>query len=345
MTRQSRMMAGLAALAGAAAMLTAGFLGPAATAAEAAPTPTPAQAWWSGYLAKAQAVALPDGRRMTLYCEGHGAPVVVLDSGLGDGAWSWSAVQDQIATRTRVCSYDRAGYGRSSPGPEPRDTRAIVDDLAAMLKAAHVRGPYVLVGHSLASFDVRLFAFTRPKAVAGMVLVDPSADWQMRRMAAVAPKIVALNAAAYGGMRPCAEAPRPPERAKLCALTPPGLPPQAQAFMVEVRGPDFYRAMLAELDAFGMADNQQLEAARRPLGAMPLVVLTAGSMTMPGLSPEESDAVHGVWTTMHDEIAGLSSRGVNRTVSGTTHYIHQIKPQVVTDAVFEVLDAAGAAKR
>ena len=55
----------------------------------------------------------------------------------------------------------------------PRDTAAIVRDLAAALKAAHVAGPYVLVGHSLASFDVRLFAFTHPREVAGIVLVDP----------------------------------------------------------------------------------------------------------------------------------------------------------------------------
>lgn len=151
------------------------------------PSPTPGASWWTGYLAHSELVRLPDGRSINLYCEGKGGPVVVLDAGLGDGAWSWSQVQDQIAQRTRVCAYDRAGYGRSSPGPMPRDTAAIVGDLAAALKAAHVRGPYLLVGHSLASFDMRLFAFTHAKDVAGMVLVDPSADWQMRRMAEVAP--------------------------------------------------------------------------------------------------------------------------------------------------------------
>src|SRR6476646_8440207 len=157
-----RQFAILAALAAGAALCAA--------AGAAAAQPTPAQAWWAGYLAKAQLVRLPDGRQMHLYCEGQGAPVVVLDSGLGDGAWSWSRVQDQMAGKTRVCSYDRAGYGASSPGPEPRDSKAIVADMAAMLTAAHEKGPYVLVAHSLGSFDVRLFAFTYPKDVAGMVL-------------------------------------------------------------------------------------------------------------------------------------------------------------------------------
>ncbi len=264
---------------------------------------------------------------------------MVLDAGLGDGAWSWAKVQDQIATRTRVCSYDRAGYGRSSPGPAPRDTRAIVGDLSALLKAAHVPGPYILVGHSMASFDMRLFAFTRPGDVAGLVLVDPSADWQMKRMAEAVPRIVAMNAASADGMRPCAESPRPPERAKLCALIPPGTPPEAQAFLAEVRGPAYYQAMLSELDGFGQADNEQLVAARRPLGDKPLIILTAGSMAVPGLTPEEAEAVHKVWVTMHDEMAGLSTRGVNRSVDGATHYVHQLKPQVAIDAVFEVLDA------
>ena len=76
-----------------------------------------------------------------------------------------------------------------------------------------------------------------------------------------------------------------------------------------------------------------------PLGAKPLIILTAGKSQAPGLTPEELDAVHKVWVTLHDEMAGLSSRGVNRVVEGSGHYIHQEQPQVVVDAVFEALDA------
>src|SRR3569623_1739380 len=185
------MMRAIARLAG----LAAGVLLAAGTAQAA--EPSAALKWWDGYLNSAQAVKLPDGRTMNLFCIGAGGPVVVLDSGLGDGAWSWSGVQGAIAQRPRVCSFDRPGYGRSSPGPEPRDRRAIVGDMAAMLKIAQVPGPFVLVGHSAGSFDVRLFAFTHPKDVAGVVLVDPSADNQMQRMAAVAPAIKAMQETAY----------------------------------------------------------------------------------------------------------------------------------------------------
>lgn len=320
----------------------------AARAADAAANP--AQAWWAGYLANAQAVKLPDGRSMTLYCEGQGAPVVVLESGLGDGAWSWARVQDQMAARTRVCSYDRAGYGKSSPGPEPRDSKAITADLAAMLKAAHVAGPYVVVAHSIGSLDARLFAFTYPRQVAGMVLIDPSADRQFERMAVAAPKLPALNAAAQAGVRPCAVSPRPPERAKLCVLGAPAPSPEAQAFLAASRSPDFYRAMLSEADTFQTVDSQELMAARTargamPLGGKPLVILTAGDQASPGLTTEEAQAVHKVWVTMHDEMATLSSRGVNRIVEGSSHYIHQLKPQVAIEAVAEVVDAVRAGQR
>lgn len=343
MTRAIARLAGLAA-----GVLLAGGTGLAAEprASPSAP-PSPALRWWAGYLNDAQAVKLPDGRTMNLYCTGAGGPVVVLDSGLGDGAWSWSGVQGAIAEKTRVCSFDRPGYGRSAPGPAPRDTRAIVNDMTAMLKIAKVPGPYVLVGHSAGSFDVRLFAFTHPKDVAGVVLVDPSADNQMERMAAVAPAIKAMQETAYGPMRACMADPRPPEAETACRRNlPPGVTPQIEAFFAgEATRPGNYRAILGELDAFGTLDSGELVAARKtagahPLGDKPLVILTAANQMAPGLSAEDTAAIHKVWVAMHDEMAGLSTRGVNRIVEGASHYVHRDKPQVFLDAVFEVVDAA-----
>lgn len=333
-----------------AAALLAGAAQAQAPAAAPSPAAQGAANWWTGFLAGSKLIALPDGRKMNLYCEGKGSPVVVLDSGLGDGASSWAPVQDQIAAKTRVCAYDRAGYGKSSAGSEPRDTKAIVGDLAAMLKAAHERGPYVMVGHSLASFDVRLFAFTRPKDVAGMVLVDPSADWQMKRMSAVAPKLGANTDAAYAGLKPCAQSPRPEAYARLCTLLPPTTPAEAKAYLIETRGPAYYSAMLDEMAVFAVTDSEELTAAREalgpaPLGARPLIILTAGNTVSPGLTPEELAAVRKVWVTMHDEMAGLSSRGLNRIVPNSTHYIHQDQPNAVIDAVGEVVDAVRRGRR
>lgn len=105
-------------------------------------------------------------------CQGQGSPTVILASGLGDTLEAWTTVQPEIAKFTRVCSYDRAGYGTSDEGPFPRTSRQIALELEALLRAAGVRPPFLLVGHSFGGYNVRVFRGLFPAQVSGMVLVD-----------------------------------------------------------------------------------------------------------------------------------------------------------------------------
>src|SRR5512141_2340019 len=89
------------------------------------------------------------GYRLHLNCTGAGSPTVVIDTGWGDWSASWSQVQLSVATATRVCTYDRAGYGWSDAGPLPRTAQQFVKELHTLLTNANIAGPYVLVGHSL----------------------------------------------------------------------------------------------------------------------------------------------------------------------------------------------------
>src|SRR5712671_3689996 len=57
------------------------------------------------------------GRRLNLYCLGHGSPTVILVGGLGASTLTWRKVHAELARTTRVCAYDRAGYGFSDTGP------------------------------------------------------------------------------------------------------------------------------------------------------------------------------------------------------------------------------------
>src|SRR5690242_13675899 len=57
--------------------------------------------------------------RLNVFCTGQGRPTVLLEAGLADSLDSWRRVQPEIAQFARVCSYDRAGYGYSDPGPKP----------------------------------------------------------------------------------------------------------------------------------------------------------------------------------------------------------------------------------
>jgi pimeloyl-ACP methyl ester carboxylesterase len=112
------------------------------------------------------------GYEMYLHCIGIGTPTVILEAGLNDVAETWSLVQPEVANFTRVCVYDRAGLGKSDPGPEPRDSYQIIKELHTLLKNAGIEGPYVLVGHSLGGIYMRLFADFYPEEVVGLVLVD-----------------------------------------------------------------------------------------------------------------------------------------------------------------------------
>src|SRR5438128_1815367 len=89
------------------------------------------------------------GYRMHLNCTGNKGPTVILITGAGDFSFDWSLVQPNIAQFARVCSYDRAGFAWSDPGPIPRTMKQEAFELHTLLSAAHIKGPYILVGHSL----------------------------------------------------------------------------------------------------------------------------------------------------------------------------------------------------
>ena len=125
------------------------------------------------------------GHRLWMECQGTGSPAVVLEGGLGVYSGTWFAVMPAVASGTRVCRYDRAGLGQSDAGPKPRTSRRMVTELHTLLTKAHVSGPYVLVGHSLAGLNVHLYASTYPKEVAGLVLVDavhPDLDRRIEKL-------------------------------------------------------------------------------------------------------------------------------------------------------------------
>ena len=287
-------------------------------------------------------VRLPDGRRINLYCLGSGHPTVLLDAGWAGTTWSWSDVQPRLAATTRTCAFDRAGMGYSDPGRAPRDTRAIVSDLRQTLQAAHIAGPYVLVGHSMGALDMRLYASLHAKDAAGLVLVDPASEHQDARMGG-------RNDAMQAKLTACAEA---GEAGKLVAGTPEDercvgspratLPEAWRAALVAMkRKPGYQRTLQSEYENIATRDSDEIDAARAPLGDLPLIVLTAEKTGQaPGMTPEQVAATTGMWRRMHDETAALSRRGENRLVLGSGHLIPTEKPEAVIAAVNEVVAAA-----
>ena len=334
-------MAILGALALAAAGLPTG-----AAAQTPAPVAVKPNDWWRGYEV-APFVKTSDGRRLRVYCLGSGGPVAILESGLGDGAWSWRTVQGPIATQTRACSYDRAGFGASDPAKGPRDMEAMAADLGAVVKAVGRGKPVIFVAHSLGGPIVRQYAYHHPEKVAGFVLVDPSADHQNERFRAVYPDLDRINKINYGPAQHCADlldkgpiAESAPEY-RLCISKPPADMPAdlVHLHLAYNQSPIHLREMLAELDAqLGDVNAREADAARIKLGDKPLLVLTAGApQKLPGLDDAGQARFAWAWYDMHNEIAALSTRGRQRIVPGAAHYIQGDRPEAVIAAVSEVL--------
>lgn len=300
-------------------------------------------------------VRLEDGRRLNLLCEGSGTPTVILEAGAGGSTLDWRRVQSSIARITRVCAYDRAGLGFSDAGPLPRTAARVVEDLDALRRAAALESPLVLVAHSLGAHFARLYADRHPADVAGLVLVDPSVEHQEERFAAVSPPYRELMQDDLQAARECLRL------AREGALTA-DLPIFRQCTYGNPRDPDlsdrmfqvlvqrrlsvrFREAWLSEVEAMEGADAQELARAR-PLGDLPLVVLTQSpesAQNYPELSPAQVDALNALWMQLHDELAARSSRGVNRRIEHSGHYIQKDRPDAVIEAVRDVVATVRAA--
>ncbi len=113
------------------------------------------------------------GLRLHINCTGTGSPTVVMENGPNDSLVVWQLVQPEVSKFTRVCSYDRAGFGWSDAPNEPRTSSNIADELDRLLARAAIPGPYVLVGFEYGALNIRMFTSCHREQVVGMVLVDP----------------------------------------------------------------------------------------------------------------------------------------------------------------------------
>lgn len=312
------------------------FCGPLAATATTAP-----------YAAPQTLARLPDGRSYNFVCMGAGAPTAVLDVGLGDWSVDWAALQPELARITRVCVADRAGYGFSSPGPFPRDSLSETRDLEDALRGAGLRPPYVVMGHSLGGLNARLFSYRNPEKVAGLLLIDPSVDFKEFGTRAEFAAKMGLSFYRYclaqaragklvageirkGDPRPCLAAPERRWR-----------PKEADLISEARSAPSVFETTLAEFESAYDMDVGEVSAARRPLGDIPLIILTQDAAHFGALKPwfaDNVDAVYSRWVAGHDDEARDSSRGENRIVSGAGHDIEIDRPDAVVSALREIVD-------
>ena len=282
------------------------------------------------------------GYRLHLDCSGNGSPTIILDSGLGSPGLQWLLVQQELAKTNQVCSYDRAGLGWSDPGPEPRTSQQMVNELHALLQKADVPGPYVLVGHSLGGFNVRLYAHQYPAEVAAVVLVAGGSENDTARMPPEYQKIDAANRQSnqlMGVLSRLGLTRLAGKTGLLASFT--GLfsrfPPEAQA---EMEALTFYRSQywITAYDELSVVDQSKSQvAAAGTLGNLPLVVLSASPdvSRLPASFPVQQ--IVETFRQLQDELADLSTNSIHIVCDTCDHYVPLTDPARVVDAIHQAL--------
>jgi len=259
----------------------------------------------------------------------------VMDSGIGDGLLEWQTVQPKGAKFARVCSYDRSGSGWSESGPNPRTSARIVEELHALLENAGAGGPYVLVGHSFGGANAQLYAARYPKEVAGMVLVDSALDLRVLDKD--------LRDAAGEGASPLA----------IKVLSPLGIGRLLSRWSEEGGFPkglekernaiyNSTRHLYAFVDESATVDKSVAEAtdAAPSLGEKPLIVLTAGARQHPGFTKGQAKRVDEQFNKFGAGLTDLSENSKHVVAKDSDHYIQFDQPELVVDAMRQVVDAA-----
>jgi pimeloyl-ACP methyl ester carboxylesterase len=261
-----------------------------------------------------------DGRKLHLKCKGTGGPTVILISGYRNDAEirttppgpGITPVFPAVASFTRVCAYDRPGtildashVSRSDPVPMPRTADEVVAELRALLFVTKFEAPYVLVAHSLGGLFARLYASTYPGEVAGLVLIDAWPE--------AMPKLLGPEQwEAYE---------------ELSSPPPPGL--EAYSDLESVN--------------FGAASERMAQAATStPLKDMPLFVLSrAKPAALPPNVPASfsQEAFETAWRKGQDQLASLLSDARHVIATESEHYIQIEQPDLVIDAVRQVVNA------
>jgi pimeloyl-ACP methyl ester carboxylesterase len=272
-----------------------------------------------------------NGYSMHMYCTGQGAPVIVLDAGLGDDFTIWAKVQPGLSKGTRVCSYDRAGLGWSQSRPGARDANAIAAQLHQLIAVAGVQRPFVLMGHSIAGIYLRDYAAHYPSDLAGLVFVDGATplqddrvprelvriENQQRRDMPWQKLLMMLGWYRIQGM---------------CTTVAPGFESYSRWIEADSCVPSQITAVENELDAERASGEETLHAG--PFGSLPILIFSRDPTVLPSNWPAEVARENSiVWNQMQEEEKGLSDQSRRIIAKGSDHYVQIDRPDLVNKEV------------
>lgn len=261
-----------------------------------------------------------NGRQVHVRCAGEGSPTVILEAGLPGNSLAWMSVFSEIAQLTRVCAYDRPGYGWSELTASPRNAETIVEELRTLLQAADIDPPYVLVGHSFGGLLMQLYATRFPNDAEGMVLVDSSHPNQVHRT---------LDLEEIEGIGRVLKIMGPLGLARLLLPVPAGDPDSRDSSVRQLErellmSNRTLRTVAAEMSALRESLHQVAQSSP-DFGSKPLVVLSEGRRR------EE------FWHELQADLGRLSTNSEWSVVKDAGHFIQHDRPDAVLDAVRSVI--------
>ena len=282
------------------------------------------------------------GHRLHIHRSGTG-PTVVFDAGAGGTSDDWALVRAGLEGIATTVAYDRAGLGRSQPGPTPRSVPTQVTELRAALRQSNLQPPYVLVGHSYGALVVRAYAYEHTDEVSALVLVDAAHEDQFdyypeeyvesgRRMARAMRWTARIAGIIVGTGVPAFFAGRIPD--PVADALPPDVGARRRATIVMSA-----RHLRAVADEFAALDDSlaDVRRIRRPLGDLPVTVVTHGVPVTEGVPEHLRTAVENAWQKMQAELAGISSEASLVVAERSGHNIHIEQPEIIVDAILQVL--------
>lgn len=273
-----------------------------------------------------------NGYNMRIDCTGAGSPTLILDAGLGNDGLIWGKVQPTLSQTTRVCSYDRAGFGWSDPVPGQQDANRISDQLNGLLNAAGIDGPIVLMGHSISGIYIRTYASRYPQHVAGLIFVDGSTPLQMEHfpadmqthmkrvetMAFLLGKVVTP----LGLLRDMGQ----------CSQVPAGFAPETGKMLAEDNCEPRVNASEREMKNFKQSGNETVHTG--PYGDLPILIFSQDpNIHAKILSAKQGKELSAVWNDMQENLKHLSTRSRRIIAKGSTHYVQLDRADLINREV------------
>jgi pimeloyl-ACP methyl ester carboxylesterase len=274
-------------------------------------------------------IYLVNGHKMRIDCTGSGSPTIVLEAGGGNDGLIWGGVQPVLAKTTRVCSYDRAGFGWSDALSPPRDADHVAAELHGLLVAAKVNGPIVLMGHSIGGLYIRDYATRYRGDVAGLIFVDSSIPLQNRN-----PAIQALDAKGKPGrfdmlLNSAAFDLGIPRLLVGCWFSAPGFDPRSAKLQGEDRCHQQFGAGAEMMKSFDRSGEETVHTG--PYGALPILIFShdPAKAVLDGYPVDVERAAN----QMQDDLKKLSTRSRRIIAKGSEHYIQLDRLELVVTEV------------